>query len=69
MSLRGGYRFDDMSRDYTGAEREDTQENTLFGKWKIQPHADVDLALYAEAGDRDGSTYHPLVTENPAMLK
>lgn len=69
MSLRGGYSFDDMSRDYTDAEREDTRENTLFAKWKIQPHADVDLALYAEASDRDGSSYQPLVNENPAMRK
>ena len=30
MSLRGGYSYDDMSRDYADAEREDTDEHTLF---------------------------------------
>ena len=69
MSLRGGYRYDDMSRDYTNAEREDTQENTLFAKWKIRPHADVDLALYAETGERNGSDYTALASENPALRK
>ncbi len=49
MSLRGGYRYDAMSRDYQNAEREDTEENTLFAKWKMEPHAKVDLSLNAEA--------------------
>jgi MtrB/PioB family decaheme-associated outer membrane protein len=69
MSLRGGYRYDDMSRDYTDAEREDTKENTFFTKWKVKPHAAVDLALYGETGHRDGSSYHPLENENPALRK
>ena len=69
MSLRGGYSYDDMSRDYADAEREDTDENTLFAKWKLRPHADVNLALYAETGDRDGSNYRTPVGENPAMRK
>jgi MtrB/PioB family decaheme-associated outer membrane protein len=58
-----------MSRDYTDAEREDTKENTFFAKWKVKPHADVDLALYGETSKRDGSNYHPLDNENPAMRK
>ncbi|MGB5398229.1 MAG: MtrB/PioB family decaheme-associated outer membrane protein [Gammaproteobacteria bacterium] len=69
MSLRGGYRYDDMSRDYANAEREDTRENTVFAKWKIKPHADVDLALYAETGERTGSDYTALSSENPALRK
>jgi len=69
MRLRGGYRYDDMSRDYTNAEREDTQENTVFAKWKIKPHADVNLALYAETGERTGSDYTALASENPALRK
>ena len=69
MSLRGGYRYDDMSRDYADAEREDTDENTLFAKWKLRPHADINLALYAEASDRDGSNYRAPVDENPFMRK
>lgn len=69
MSLRGGYSYDDMSRDYANAEREDTDENTLFAKWKLQPHTDVSLALYAETSERDGSNYRPEVNENPFMRK
>jgi MtrB/PioB family decaheme-associated outer membrane protein len=70
MSLRGGYSYDDMSRDYTDAEREDTREHSVFAKWKLKPHADVDLALYADYGDRDGSDYNPPpLIENPAMRK
>jgi MtrB/PioB family decaheme-associated outer membrane protein len=69
MSLLGGYSYDNMSRDYTDAERDDTKENTLSVKWKVKPHADVDLALYGETGKRDGSNYHPPVNENPALRK
>jgi MtrB/PioB family decaheme-associated outer membrane protein len=69
MSLRGGYSYDDMSRDYADAEREDTDENTLFAKWKLRPHDDVNLALYAEASERDGSNYRAPADENPAMRK
>ena len=32
MSLRGGYKYDRMSRDYSDEERERTEENTLFAK-------------------------------------
>jgi MtrB/PioB family decaheme-associated outer membrane protein len=69
MSLRGGYRYDEMSRDYTGAEREDTREHSVFARWKLKPHTRVDLALYADASDRDGNSYNPPLTENPAMRK
>lgn len=69
MSVRGGYSYDDMSRDYANAEREDTDENTLFAKWKLRPHADINLALYAEASDRNGSNYRAPVDENPFMRK
>ena len=68
-SLRGGYKYDEMKRSYTNAEREDTEENTLFAKWKIKAHSTVDVALFAEASKRDGSDYNSLATENPAMRK
>ena len=68
-SLRGGYKYDDMKRDYANAEREQTQENTLFAKWKIKAHSTVDLALFGEASSRDGSEYNTLPNENPAMRK
>ena len=68
-SLRGGYKYNGMKRSYTNAEREDTQENTLFAKWKIKAHSTVDLALYGEAGTRDGSDYNTLPNENLAMRK
>jgi len=58
-----------MKRSYANAEREDTQENTLFAKWKIKAHSTVDLALHGEAGTRDGSDYNTLPNENPAMRK
>ena len=68
-SLRGGYKYDGMKRDYVNAERRDTDENTLFAKWKVKPHSTVDLDLYAEAGSRDGSEYNPLPNENLLLRK
>ena len=69
MSLRGGYGYDRMSRDYEDEERDLTEENTLSARWRLQPHSTLDLALYAEAGRRDGSNYRVPVGENPAMRK
>lgn len=69
MSLRGGYQYDDMSRDYANAERADTKEHTLFAKWKVEPHEKVDLDLHAETGRRDGSNYQPPIGDNPALRK
>lgn len=69
MSLRGGYKYNNMSRDYREVEREDTRENTLFGRWKLQPYTTVDISLYAEAGRRDGSSYNAPPGENPALRK
>ncbi len=67
MSLRGGYRYDDMSRDYGDRDGGKTRENTLFAKLRTQPHTKVGLDLYGEYGDRDGSN-HPLSAgENPAL--
>ena len=68
-SLRGGYKYDEMNRSYTNAERETTQENTLFAKWKVKAHSTVDITLDAETSKRDGSNYNPLPNENPAMRK
>jgi MtrB/PioB family decaheme-associated outer membrane protein len=68
-SLRGGYKYNEMKRSYTDAERDKTQEDTLFAKWKIKAHSTLDIALFAEASKRDGSDYNSLVNENPAMRK
>jgi MtrB/PioB family decaheme-associated outer membrane protein len=75
-SLRGGYKYNEMKRSYTNAERDTTKENTLFAKWKIKAHSTVDLAIFAEAGKRDGSDYNSITdpasgapVENPAMRK
>jgi MtrB/PioB family decaheme-associated outer membrane protein len=68
-SLRGGYKYNEMKRSYADAERDMTQEDTLFAKWKIKAHSTVDLALFAEASKRDGSDYNSLVNENPALRK
>lgn len=68
-SLRGGYKYNEMKRSYTDAEREKTEEDTLFAKWKIKPHTSVDVALFTEISKRDGSDYQPLSNENPAMRR
>ncbi len=68
-SLRGGYKYNEMKRSYTYAEREETQENTWFAKWKVKAHATLDLALYGEDSSRNGSEYNTLPFENPAMRK
>ena len=68
-SLRGGYKYSEMKRSYTNAERENTTEDTLFAKWKIKAHSTVDVALYGEASKRDGSDYNSLTSENPALRK
>jgi MtrB/PioB family decaheme-associated outer membrane protein len=68
-TLRGGYKFNEMKRSYTDAERDNTEENTLFAKWKVKAHSTVDVALLAEAGKRDGSDYNSLTNENPALRK
>ena len=60
-SLRVGFKYNDMKRIYTNAERTDTEENSLFAKWKVKPLSTIDLALYAEASSRDGSDYNPPV--------
>ena len=67
MSLRGGYSYDGMSRDYRDAERNKTNDNTVFARWKMQPHTKVGLALYAERGNRNGSSYNTPEGENPAL--
>ena len=68
-SLRGGYKYNEMDRDYTDAERENTHENTLHAKWKIKAHSNVDVALLAETSKRTGSEYNTPVGENLAMRK
>jgi len=67
MSLRGGYRYDDMSREYGNTDGGKTSENTLIAKWKMRPHATLGLELYGELGNRDGSDYPVPPGENPAL--
>ena len=64
-SLRGGYKYNQMKRGITGTEREETTENTLYAKWKVKAHSTVDIALFAEAGRRDGSDFNSLGFDNP----
>jgi MtrB/PioB family decaheme-associated outer membrane protein len=68
-SLRGGYKYNEMRRSYTNAERAETQENTLFAKWKVKARSNIDIALAAETSKRDGSDYNTQPNENPAMRK
>ena len=56
-SLRGGYKYNGMKRSNFNAGREDTDENTLYAKWKIKPHSTIDLELYGEGSSRDGSDF------------
>jgi MtrB/PioB family decaheme-associated outer membrane protein len=66
-SLRGGYRYDQMKRD--NSQREETDENTLFAKWKVKAHTTVDIELYGEASSRDGSEYKTPPGVNPLLRK
>ena len=67
MSLRGGYRYNDMSRDYTNAGHNETEANTVFAKWKIRPHTKLGMTLYAEREDRNGGDGQLTAGENPAL--
>ena len=67
-SLRGGYKYNTIERSKINAGREDTDENTLFAKLKIKPHATVDLELYGEASSRDGSDFIFVVNTYPNTL-
>ena len=69
VSLRGGYKYEIMKRSEFDAGRRDTDENTLFAKLKIKPHAIVDLELYGEAGKRDGGEFDSSTYQNPALRK
>ena len=69
QSLRGGYTYNDMKRKAVDIEREETEENTLYAKWKIKPHSNVDVELYGEAGKRDGSEYTAQGIQNPRLRK
>lgn len=69
QSLRGGYTYNDMKRSAIDIEREETEENTLYAKWKVKPHSTVDVALYGEASNRDGSEYTATGIQNPALRK
>jgi len=68
-SVRGGYKFNEMKRDYTDAEREKTDESTFFAKWKVKVHSNLDFSLLGETSSRDGSDYITPTGENPAMRK
>ena len=68
-SIRGGYKYNEMKRDYTDAEREKTDETTFFAKWKVKVHSNLDFSLLGETSSRDGSDYITPVGENPAMRK
>jgi MtrB/PioB family decaheme-associated outer membrane protein len=69
VSLLGGYKYNAMERSKFNAGREDTDENTLFAKFKIKPHSTVDLELYGEANSRDGSEFDQPGYQDPLMRK
>jgi len=68
-NIRGGYKYNNMKRNYVDVEREETDERTIFVKWKVKAHSTVDFSLLGETSDRDGSEYNSAVGENPAMRK
>ncbi len=69
VGLRGGYQHDRIDRSRFDAGRQETDENTLFAKLKIKPHAIVDFELYGEASKRDGGKFDSSTYQNPAMRK
>ncbi len=71
QSIRGGYKYRNTNREYEGGEieREKTAENILHAKWKYRPTMSVDLAVFGEASNRDGSEYSAQPNENPALRK
>ncbi len=68
-SLQGGYKYNRMKRSNFDAGREETDENTLFAKFKLKPHATVDLELSGEASSRDGSAFEQPGYQDPLMRK
>jgi len=67
--LYGGYKLTNTKREAVDIEREKTEENSLFAKWKVKPHSNVDVELYGEASKRDGSEYTAQSIYNPALRK
>ena len=68
-SLLGGYKYNKMKRSNFDAGREETDENTVFAKLKLKPHATVDLELSGEVSSRDGSAFEQPGYQNPLMRK
>jgi len=70
-SIRGGYEYRRTDREYTDAlaEREQTEENSLYAKLKYRPTDLSELAFYAEGGTRDGSEYNTPTGQNPVLRK
>jgi MtrB/PioB family decaheme-associated outer membrane protein len=67
FSLRGGYEYLDVERDYDDNVRETTRENTLTGKLRIRANSELNVDLHGEIGRRDGSDYRTRLNENPKL--
>jgi hypothetical protein len=70
-SLRFGYQYDLMYREYTmltGSENSDNEENKLFARFKMQPSMAWNLAVYGEVSDRSLNNYDPPPDENSLMV-
>jgi len=67
FSLRGGYQYLDVDRDYNDNVRKTTRENTLTGKLKIRANSELNVDVYGEVGRRNGSQYHTRLNENPDL--
>ncbi len=66
-SLRGGYQYNVMKRDYDDNVRKTTRENTLTGKLKIKANSEFNVDLYGEIGRRNGSQYFTRLNENDLL--
>ena len=65
IELSGGYDYDRM--DYTYQQVENSKDNTLWAKLRLQPFDTVEGSLKYSYSSRDASTYVPLSLQNPPI--
>jgi MtrB/PioB family decaheme-associated outer membrane protein len=61
--LSGGFDIDKLKRSYRQAE--ETEDQTLWAKLKLQPMEGVETTLKISHSDRDASAYDPTAYQNP----
>lgn len=61
--LSGGYDHDKMERTYQQAE--ETEDQTVWAKFKIRPTEGLETTFKVSHADRDASTYDPTAFQSP----